>query len=223
MNQEIKVSDGIYITKPSKDSKQITNEGKILSSITKEDNSSNINNNNYIDCYLKTMEEKKPNYIYKNTSELIQILECEFIEYQEEVCLLKKSNEEMLEFDPNDYDLIQAREDNLVLINKRLEQLIVLQNKLREHCPTHPFVLKNVFDIISLIEESQNNPEMTIRKILNEKENMDSNTLNSRRVDFVNGNIDNVSNVEITGNTDPQFQEEVKNNIEDDIIKEIDL
>ncbi len=54
----------------------------------------------------------------------------------------------MLEYDPHDYDLIQAREDNLVLINKRLLQLQDIQNELKPICPTHPLISIDVYDKI---------------------------------------------------------------------------
>jgi hypothetical protein len=101
----------------------------------------------YITKFNKDADKNiKPQYVYKTTTELIKLLEGEFEEIIMEIELLYNANEEMLEFDPKDYDLIQAREDNLVIINKRIERLNGIQNELRNICPTNPIVNINVFD-----------------------------------------------------------------------------
>ena len=73
-------------------------------------------------------------------------LEVEFEEYLNEIELLYNANEEMLEFDRNDYDLMQAREDNIILINKRIIQIKEIQDELRSICPTNPLVNFNVYE-----------------------------------------------------------------------------
>jgi len=235
MNNEIKFGDGIYISK-GKDAKQFTDEGKVI--IFPENNSDNLQNSssntnkdyiNYRDsCDTTNPNEftKKPSYIYKNTAELIQILECEFIEFQEEICLLKKANEDMLEFDPHDYDLIQAREDNLKIINKRLGQLRDLQNRLKEFCPTHPFVLKDVWEIISLIENNSENPDQVLYQILNEKdkkieENKDNKTEENQKY-ISNLNEEITGNVQFINNSQ-NLNERIGEKSKQEIIKEIDL
>jgi hypothetical protein len=122
MYKEEKIADGIYITKFNK-------EGN---------NTHGITGNN--------TTQHKQNYVYTTTSELIKILEGEFEEILAEIELLYNANEEMLEFDPNDYDLIQARDDNLVIITKRIEKLKEIQNQLRGICPTNPIVNMDVYD-----------------------------------------------------------------------------
>lgn len=102
---------------------------------------------------------EKKNYIYKTTSELIAIIEAEFDESGELIKSLYKSNEEMLEYDPNDYDLIQGREDNLVLINNKLKRMIQLQNEMKNICSNHPMIkidVINLFDQNMLKEEKEN-------------------------------------------------------------------
>ncbi len=230
MNNEIKLKDGIYISK-GKDSKQFTDDGKVLifpdaSLDTSNNPVSNNKNDNSLPVNIDDLN-KKPIYMYKNTSELIQILECEFIEFQEEICLLKRSNNDMIEFDPDDYDLIQAREDNLKLINKRLNQLRELQNKLKQFCPTHPFVLKDVFEIISLIENNIENPEYALHQILNEKERkieedkndyFDNEDRNNNLNNEITGNVPSVLNINQRGN-----QEGINDNKREEILQEIDL
>jgi hypothetical protein len=99
----------------------------------------------------KFNKDVKQNYMYKTTTELIKLLENEFEQLLMEIELLYKANEEMLEFDPNDYDLIQAREDNLVIINKRLERSKLIQKELSHVCPTNPIVNIDVFQYLEKI------------------------------------------------------------------------
>jgi hypothetical protein len=111
----------------------------------------------------KPQNERKVNdrrFVFKSTAELIAILEAEFEEYLKEIELLYNANEEMLEYDQHDYDLVQAREDNLVLINKRLLQLQDIQNELKPICPTHPLIAMDVYDQI-LKKESTNEEIIT--------------------------------------------------------------
>lgn len=244
MNNEIKFSDGIYISKGI-DAKQFTDDGKVLNFPEEKDKNKNcsinpakiINN----DCNTTNpydLNTKKPSYIYRNTGELIQILECEFIEFQEEICLLKKANEDMMDFDAHDYDLIQAREDNLKIINKRINQLRDLQNKLKEFCPTHPFVLKDVFDIISLIENNRENPEDVLHQILASNSKVDKVSINenleieenknteieeNRNVNQLNPNEEITGNIRIHNQISNSRDNRDKENTKQGIIQEIDL
>jgi hypothetical protein len=106
MNSEEKIGEGIFITKSSKGTVPLQ---------SKESN--------------KTNQPRK--YLYKSTAELIQILEDEFTQTTEHIQLLHNSNEEMLTYDPNDYDLIEARAENLVIINRKLQELKEIQNELK--------------------------------------------------------------------------------------------
>jgi len=253
---EVKIGDGIYISK-GKDAKQFTDDGKVINfpeSDTRISSSSNDAAESKSSCCDKIKPSsdsngstnEKPLYIYKNTGELIQILECEFIEFQEEICLLKKANEDMLEYDAHDYDLIQAREDNLKIINKRINQLRDLQRKLKEFCPTHPFVLKDVFDIIAIIENNRENPEQGLYQILQSNQNKNSEKNNNSNGNIIteenknsfesgeNRSVRNANNLdfEITGNVTNNSEnpssaalrnERNQENAKKDIILEIDL
>ena len=99
-------------------------------------------------------EDVKRNYVYKTTTELIKLLENDFEETIMEIELLYNANEEMLEYDPNDYDLIQAREDNLVIINKRIEKAKLIQKELANICPTNPMVSIDVFKYLEKPSET---------------------------------------------------------------------
>lgn len=124
--KEEKVAEGIYITKFN------TSQGTPKT--------------------IQTTDQPKPHakerkYLYKNTAELISMLENEFEEMAREVEMLYKANEDMLEFDPKDYDLIQAREENLVIINRRLNQMKEIQNELRIYCPNNPILSMDLFSL----------------------------------------------------------------------------
>ena len=67
----------------------------------------------------KTIQIGELKYIYHNSAELISIYENEFYELGEIIKSLFETNEEMLNYDPNDYDLIQARLENVESINKK--------------------------------------------------------------------------------------------------------
>lgn len=142
MQKEEKIADGIYITKFQKQT------------ASNSPNNANTNNNH-------------SKYVYKSTAELISILESDFEEKANEIKLLYSANEEMLLFDPHDYDLIQAREDNLVVINKRLLELKEIQNQLKSFCPTNPIVIKNIFDYIQK-EENKKSETTGNNEIVNE-------------------------------------------------------
>ena len=60
-----------------------------------------------------------------------------------------KANEEMLAYDPNDYDLIQAREENLQLINEKIIRMKNIQEQIKGICPNHSCVSLNVFDVFN--------------------------------------------------------------------------
>jgi hypothetical protein len=116
-------------------------------------------------------DERKINerkFVYRSTAELIAILEAEFEEYLREIEMLYNANEEMLEFDPHDYDLIQAREDNLILINKRLIQLQDIQNELKIICPTNPLVGMNVYDHVLKDEKKEEEVESNQKQVEDE-------------------------------------------------------
>lgn len=120
MEDEEKIADGIYITK------------------AKHKIENNFSNNN--------KESLRKNYHFKSTSELIALLENDFESIEKEIKMLFEANEEMLNFDPNDYDLIEARKENLEVINKRLLFLKDIQNELSLLCPINPLCKIDIFD-----------------------------------------------------------------------------
>jgi hypothetical protein len=174
---EEKVAEGIYITKPKNQSQ----------------NNKVVINQQAID---KKPENTNPSsrYVYKSTAELINLLENDFESIVSQVKMLYEANEEMLKFDPNDYDLIEARQENLEIINKKILRLKEIQEELKKFCPTNPLVLKDVYDYFL---ENQNQKNQVVDK-------------------EISGNV-------IVEHNYNQTQSVTSNNINSDVITEIDL
>lgn len=109
-----------------------------------------VNDNNDNSTY-------NPKFIYNNSYELQILMEKEFEEIIEEVKLIYDNNKEMLEYDPNDYDLLQAIEDNLVIISNKLEVLRQIQVKLNNLSPGNPI---SKFDIMSVFGDKIDSKEV---------------------------------------------------------------
>ena len=107
--KEIKVMEGVYIWKPEKAQ---DNNNSPSSSNNDKTNNKNINDYN-IKLNANKSSIGQNEYLCHGKDELIKIYEIEFEELGNRVQALFQSNEDMLEFDPHDYDLIQAREENL--------------------------------------------------------------------------------------------------------------
>ena len=158
--KEIKVMDGVYIWKPEKKSNNNTNSNTNSNTNNNSTNNTNKNiekkddNNNY---YLGTKSSIGENeYLCHGKDELIRIYEIEFEELGNNVLSLFQSNEDMMEFDPNDYDLIQAREENLELIDKKLAEIVKIQQKMKEICEIHPLVSVDIFEYFGIGKGSDN-------------------------------------------------------------------
>ena len=130
MEGEEKIADGIYLTK-----------AKL-----------NTDNQNSI-----KKETIKKNYVFKSTSELISLLENDFDEIVKEIKMLFEANDEMLLFDPKDYDLIEARKENLEVINKQLIILKEIQSELGILCPTNPICKIDIFEIFTIKKDYEKN------------------------------------------------------------------
>ena len=95
-------------------------------------------------------------FIYHNTEELITILEGQFNEFGDIVQKLFESNKEMLKFDPNDYDLIQARQENLQIIQIKLKLMKEIQGKIKNIYPHHPIVKVDIFSLFIKNDDNKN-------------------------------------------------------------------
>ena len=121
--KEIKIMDGVYIWKP-----ELKTDNNCSNNESNKSSNNNINNNNNELNYKKTSIGEN-NYLCHGVDDLIKIYEIEFEEIGNKIQSLFQSNEDMLEFDPHDYDLIQAREENLQIIDKKLEEIMIIQKK----------------------------------------------------------------------------------------------
>ena len=176
---EEKIADGIYLTKFDKKEKEI-----IINRTTTNDTTSG--------------ETTKPQYVFKSTADLINILENEFEQLSGQIKRIYNANEEMLKYDPNDYDLIEARQENLELINTKNLRLMEIQSELKTYCPTNPLVLRNIYDNFLIL-----------------KENEKSKKVSKEDYEYM-GNEDNIS----IGVTNTIKEEDKK---DDEVITEIDL
>ena len=125
--KEIKVMEGVYIWKPEK--KSNNNDSNNDPNKKQQQNYDNKN----IEFIGNKSSIGENEYLCHGKDELIKIYEIEFEELGNRVLALFQSNEDMMEFDPNDYDLIQAREENLELIDKKLAEIIKIQKKMKKY------------------------------------------------------------------------------------------
>ena len=142
--KEIKIMDGVYIWKP-----ELKTDNNCSNNESNKSSNNNINNNNNELNYKKTSIGEN-NYLCHGVDDLIKIYEIEFEEIGNKIQSLFQSNEDMLEFDPHDYDLIQAREENLEKIDKKLEEIMVIQKKMKIICEKHPIVEVDIFDYFGI-------------------------------------------------------------------------
>ena len=149
---------GVYIWKPEK--AQDNNNSPSSS------NNDKTNNKNINDYNIKLKANKSSigqnEYLCHGKDELIKIYEIEFEELGNRVQALFQSNEDMLEFDPHDYDLIQAREENLELIDKKIDEMIKIQQKMKEVCDYHPMVNVDIFEYFGIGTKNSNKDENKI-------------------------------------------------------------
>ena len=156
--KEIKVMEGVYIWKPEKAQ---DNNNSPSSSNNDKTNNKNINDYN-IKLNANKSSIGQNEYLCHGKDELIKIYEIEFEELGNRVQALFQSNEDMLEFDPHDYDLIQAREENLELIDKKIDEMIKIQQKMKEVCDYHPMVNVDIFEYFGIGTKNSNKDENKI-------------------------------------------------------------
>ena len=209
--KEIKVLEGVYIQKPEKN----INNDRNKNTNTNSNQNADINNNYFVNKSSIGGNE----YLCHGKDELIKIYEIEFEELGNRVLSLFQSNEDMMEFDPNDYDLIQAREENLELIDKKLAEIVKIQSKMKEICSYHPIVNLDIFEYfgigkkpLSNKEENKDNLEIKNENLIEIEQKDDINKKD-------NNNILNNENHNKEENSDKKNKNENNN----DIITEIEL
>ena len=209
--KEIKVMEGVYIWKPEKKSNN-NNNNNSSNDTNKNQPKNNDNNNTFIGNKTSIGENE---YLCHGKDELIKIYEVEFEELGNRVLALFQSNEDMMEFDPNDYDLIQAREENLELIDKKLAEIVKIQEKMKEICAYHPIVEVDIFEYFGIGKSPLKNKE----------ENKENKNQNNNLIE-VNQKEENKIENSINNNENKNKEEKLnENKIENpnDIITEIEL
>ena len=214
--KEIKVMEGVYIWKPEKKS----NNNDSNNDPNKKQQQNYDNKNNEFIGNKSSIGENE--YLCHGKDELIKIYEIEFEELGNRVLALFQSNEDMMEFDPNDYDLIQAREENLELIDKKLAEINKIQKKMKEICSFHPIVEVDIFEYFGIGKSTLKSKE--------EKEENKNNIENNNNLIEVNPKEENKIENSINDNENKNKEENLnedfsKNKIENanDIITEIEL
>ncbi len=216
--KEIKVMEGVYIWKPEKAQ---DNNNSPSSSNNDKTNNKNINDYN-IKLNANKSSIGQNEYLCHGKDELIKIYEIEFEELGNRVQALFQSNEDMLEFDPHDYDLIQAREENLELIDKKIDEMIKIQQKMKEVCDYHPMVNVDIFEYFGIGTKNSNKDENKINIDKKEGELIEVKEEFIKIENKINNNINENKdqNNEINTNENTQKNKTESGN---DIVTEIEL
>ena len=183
-----------------------------------ENNSQKKNQNNNIDNISSNTINMKDNeesigenkYLCHGKDELVQVFEIEFEELGERIQSLFQSNEEMLEFDPHDYDLIQARKENLEIIDKKLDEMTKIQEKMKQICNYHPLVNIDIFEYFGIGKNIKEKKEI-------KKENNFENENNLINID------DEDKKDENNNNSITNSEQDNKKEIDNKIVTEIEL
>jgi hypothetical protein len=210
--KEIKVMDGVYIWKPEKSVNNSQNNNK------NDNNTQSSSNEKLVQGTKSKIGENK--YLCHGKDEMVKIYEIEFEELGDKVQSLFQSNEDMLEFDPHDYDLIQAREENLQLIDKKLEEMIKIQEKMKEICNYHPIVNVDIFDYFGIGQKTKNeNGENSNTNKFEDKENLIK-INDDKKID---NQINSINDIEQSKENNSKEQSENDNKIDDNIVTELEL
>ena len=220
--KEIKIMEGVYIWKPEKktnnDNKNNNNQNN--SESHKNNESKNINNINLIGNKSSIGQNE---YLCQGKDELIKIYEIEFEELGNKVLSLFQSNEDMMEYDPNDYDLIQAVQENLELIDKKLADIVKIQENMKQVCSYHPIVTVDIFEYFGIGKKSKEKDENKMN-VENKKDDLVE-VNNQDKNNKIENKINNINNNENTIKEENNIQNIPKDKIENDneIITEIEL
>jgi len=232
--KEIKVMDGVYIWKPekktnndNKDNKE--NNNQINDNINNKNNESkkNANNNNNINLIGNKSSIGENEYICQGKEDLIKIYELEFEELGNKVLSLFQSNEDMMEYDPNDYDLIQAVQENLELIDKKLADIVKIQENMNQICSYHPIVTVDIFEYFGIGKKSKEKDENKKKEDNKKNDLVEVNNQDKDKDKIIEDKINNnINSNENTIKEENNIEKIPKDKIENDnnnIITEIEL
>ena len=220
--KEIKIMEGVYIWKPEKktnnDNKNNNNQNKNESH--KNNESKNNNNINLIGIKSSIGQNE---YLCQGKDELIKIYEIEFEELGNKVLSLFQSNEDMMEYDPNDYDLIQAVQENLELIDKKLADIVKIQENMKQVCSYHPIVTVDIFEYFGIGKKSKEKDENKMNEENKKDDLVEVNNQDKNKK--IENKINNITNNENTIKEENNIENIPKDKIENDneIITEIEL
>ena len=231
--KEIKVMDGVYIWKPekktnndNKDNKD--NNNQINDNINNKNNESKSNTNNNNSNLIGNKSSIGENeYICQGKEDLIKIYELEFEELGNKVLSLFQSNEDMMEYDPNDYDLIQAVQENLELIDKKLADIVKIQENMNQICSYHPIVTVDIFEYFGIGKKSKEKDENKKKEDNKKNDLVEVNNQDKDKDKIIEDKINNnINSNENTIKEENNIEKIPKDKIENDnnnIITEIEL
>ena len=220
--KEIKIMEGVYIWKPEK---KTNNDNKNNSNQNNNESHKNneSKNNNNINLIGNKSSIGQNEYLCQGKDELIKIYEIEFEELGNKVLSLFQSNEDMMEYDPNDYDLIQAVQENLELIDKKLADIVKIQENMKQVCSYHPIVTVDIFEYFGIGKKSKEKDENKMN-VENKKDDLVE-VNNQDKNNKIENKINNINNNENTIKEENNIENIPKDKIENDneIITEIEL
>ena len=220
--KEIKIMEGVYIWKPEKktnnDNKNNNNQNN-----NKSHKNNESKNNNNINLIGNKSSIGQNEYLCQGKDELIKIYEIEFEELGNKVLSLFQSNEDMMEYDPNDYDLIQAVQENLELIDKKLADIVKIQENMKQVCSYHPIVTVDIFEYFGIGKKSKEKDENKMNEENKKDDLVEVN--NQDKNNKIENKINNITNNENTIKEENNIENIPKDKIENDneIITEIEL
>ena len=220
--KEIKIMEGVYIWKPEKKTNNDNKNNNNQNNNESHKNNESKNNNN-INLIGNKSSIGQNEYLCQGKDELIKIYEIEFEELGNKVLSLFQSNEDMMEYDPNDYDLIQAVQENLELIDKKLADIVKIQENMKQVCSYHPIVTVDIFEYFGIGKKSKEKDENKMNEENKKDDLIEVN--NQDKNNKIENKINNITNNENTIKEENNIQNIPKDKIENDneIITEIEL
>ena len=220
--KEIKIMEGVYIWKPEKKTNNDKKNNNNQNNNESHKNNESKNNHN-INLIGNKSSIGQNEYLCQGKDELIKIYEIEFEELGNKVLSLFQSNEDMMEYDPNDYDLIQAVQENLELIDKKLADIVKIQENMKQVCSYHPIVTVDIFEYFGIGKKSKEKDENKMN-VENKKGDLVE-VNNQDKNNKIENKINNITNNENTIKEENNIQNIPKDKIENDneIITEIEL
>ena len=220
--KEIKIMEGVYIWKPEKKTNNDNKNNNNQNNNESHKNNESKNNNN-INLIGNKSSIGQNEYLCQGKDELIKIYEIEFEELGNKVLSLFQSNEDMMEYDPNDYDLIQAVQENLELIDKKLADIVKIQENMKQVCSYHPIVTVDIFEYFGIGKKSKEKDENKMNEENKKDDLIEVN--NQDKNNKIENKINNINNNENTIKEENNIENIPKDKIENDneIITEIEL